>query len=56
MSLNFKARLGYINSSNEELKVTKEATKEEEEEDGGDKVKKEEEEVNEPRLNNGGPV
>ena len=57
LSLNFKARSGYINNNNEELIVAEEAIKEEEEEDGGDKVKKEEEEeVNEPYSNNGSPA
>ena len=55
LSLNFKARSGYINNSDEELIVTEEAIKKEEEEDGGDKVK-EEEEINEPRLNSGSPA
>ena len=56
--LDFKARSGYINNSNEELIITEEVTKEEEEEN---KVKEEEnkikkEEVNEPRSNNSSPA
>ena len=54
--LDFKARSGYINSSNEELIVAEEAIKEKEEEDEKDKVKEEEEEIDEPRLDSGGPV
>ena len=55
LSLDFKARSGYINSSNEKLIIAEEAIKEEKEGNGGDKVK-EEKEVNEPRLNSGSPA
>ena len=47
LSLNFKARSGYVNSNNEELIITEEATKEE---------KEEKEEIDEPRLNSGSPA
>ena len=51
LSLNFKARLSYINNNDEELIITEEVIKEEKEEN---KVK--EEKVNEPRSNNDSPV